>query len=315
MAAPWRRPNPPSSAANPVELGAVEARDLSLWIYLDINDIYVAWEAYRGNLLSSGAGPIPAGWSPISLVLAGAIRRNEFARLQHELWMEAIRSVEFRGAVSRLRSMYYFPDRNTAERAIGAWSFTPAHFRAEFLAEVAFETAPVSSRHDSHWIDEHMFGPEMFTHEDDAWIRQYWAGDACPGGEPLGEILVEGSGWILGTDVRERAYDSIAREQPGSLAMLELARVAAALGSTLGHCAPLVHVVERRRASLQYVMDYRDATDEAFLARFARYEGPKNLADLNPDVLRQDGLRTPDFMDRSFDFAVPPELGSWFQSD
>jgi hypothetical protein len=280
----------------------------SLRVYLNVSDLYVAWEVYRGNLLSAFAGPRPDGWSPISLVLASAIRQGQELRLQHELTMERVRVAEFPASVSRLRAMYYFEDERAALQARETWGDAPEYFTLDHLAEVGFVQAPRMSRHDSMWIDKHMWRREPFSQEDEEWIRRYWSGQTATNA-PLWEILAEGSLWVFGTELRTRAHDLIAEAQPTSLPMLELARVAAAVDSSLGHCTPLVGGMEIRRF-LQYFMDMRDAHNPDFLARLREYDGPKNTAELNAQILEQEGLRVPDFMAMAFDFQPPPDLAA-----
>jgi hypothetical protein len=114
-----------------------------LWVYLNVSDLYVAWEVYRGNLLSAFAGPRPEGWAPISLVLASAIRNGQELRVQHELTMEPVRVAEFPASISRLRAMYYFEDEKAALHARGAWGDAPEYFTRDHLAEVGFDQAPL----------------------------------------------------------------------------------------------------------------------------------------------------------------------------
>lgn len=114
--------------------------------------------------------------------------------------------------------------------------------------------------------------------DDRSWIDKYLSGQ--PSEQPTWELLVEGRGLILGTEVRQRAYETVRNEWPDSLALLELSRVAVELGSDLGFIAPIVTVADGW-AELKMYLDFRDATNPAFLYRLGRYDGPKNTADLN----------------------------------
>jgi hypothetical protein len=276
------------------------------WVYLNVHDPYVAWEVYRGNLLSAYVGPTPEDWAPIGLVLASAVRRGQEVRLQHELAMERVRAKEFPSAVSRLRGMYFFENQTDAMRANDDWAETPDYFAANTLAQVGYEASPRVTRHDSMWIDRYMWVQVPFGHGDEDWIRRYWAGEALTS-SPLWEILAEGSFWVFGVELRTGAHDALADVQPGALPMLELARVAAELESTLGHCAPFVGRSEGRH-SLRYLIDMQDATSAEFLTKLRDFQGPKNTAELNAEILERDGLRVPEFMAKTFDFEPAPDL-------
>lgn len=109
------------------------------------------------------------------------------------------------------------------------------------------------------------------------------------GERPLWELLVDGRGFVLGTRVRERAYDTVKRKWPQSLGLLELSRVAVELNSDLGLITPFL-VVEAERMRLGFYLNFADAKDPGFLDRLASYDGPKNTADLNAsaDLVRPD---------------------------
>lgn len=117
-------------------------------------------------------------------------------------------------------------------------------------------------------IDRSMFMARPFTKEDGAWIRRYWVGDPAGDNPPLWEIIAEGSTWIFGTDLRTNAHDVIRDTNPGSLPVLELSRVTAEMGFTLGHCAPLVsppEAAQGTRRSVEYFMDFHEAETPHFL--------------------------------------------------
>ena len=123
------------------------------------------------------------------------------------------------------------------------------------------------------------------------------------GESPLWELLVEGRGFVLGTRVRERAYETVKRTWPGSLGLLELSRVAVELDSDLGLISPFL-TIDSNKVRLTLQLSFADANDPAFLERFSKYQGPKNTRDLNasaslvvPDLTHhfvEFNLRTPD---------------------
>jgi hypothetical protein len=137
-----------------------------------------------------------------------------------------------------------------------------------------------------------MWRETPFDREDEAWIRRYWGSEPATD-KPLWEVLAEGEFWIWGTQTRELAHDTIAKQQPRALGMLELARVAADIDSTLGHCTPLVSD-QGVKQTLRYFIDFRDATNPEFLVRLREYDGPKNTVELNAQILAAQGLTVPD---------------------
>ena len=277
------------------------------WIYLNIDDPFVAWETYRGCLLTGFAGAIPPEWRPISLLLASAIQRDDLVRLQHELFMERVRLAEYPQTVSRVRGMYFFPDRETANRAATEWDGSPAHFKPDRLVEVGFMHPPRTSQHDSNWIDRYMFEDRHFDTPDLDWIRPYWSGMPFIEAKPIWEVLMEGVGWVWGTATRKAAYELLEDRFPESLGILEVGRIAADLDSNLGHCAPFVKPGEAGSWTLRYLMDMRDATDAGFLQSLRTYEGARNQVMLN-QMNDAEFFRAPDFTRAMFDFRPPLDL-------
>ena len=84
---------------------------------------------------------------------------------------------------------------------------------------------------------------------------------------------------------------------PESLALLELARIGAWVGSELGLITALA-VREHEDIVVRYVMNFADANDRGFLDRMAAPNVEKNLRDLNP----QSELVLPDLRPREFRF-------------
>ncbi len=190
-------------------------------------------------------------------------------RFSRELEIEAVRSSQCPDQVSRLSGFYAFEDADTARHAVEKWD---GAFRDEHLVEIELDASARVSRYDAEWISLFLRSRES------SWIAKYLSGQ--PTERPIWELLIEGRGWVLGTGVRQGAYETVKRVWPASLALLELSRVAVELGSDLGFIAPIV-TVQDGWADLNLYMDFRDAKNPEFLERLRRYEGPKNTADLN----------------------------------
>ncbi len=133
---------------------------------------------------------------------------------------------------------------------------------------------------------------------DQSWIPDYLASRAF-GPRPLWELLVEGRGYVLGTRVRERAYETLKRQWPKTLGLLELSRVAVELGSDLGLSVPILSR-DGNIARLRVYLNFEDAKNPEFLERFGNYSGPKNTADLNS----QTSLVRPDLSEYFAEFKI-----------
>jgi hypothetical protein len=77
--------------------------------------------------------------------------------------------------------------------------------------------------------------------------------------------------------------------------LLELARVGLELGSDLGLIAAMM-VATEGAVSVNYAMNFVDATNPEFLQRFAHFDGPRNTADLSAES----DLVLPDLRDQGF---------------
>lgn len=277
------------------------------YAYLDIDNPICAWATYRGILVSAspdgGRDDLVGG---ISVMSASLLESGAGARLNNELAIESIRRQRHPGRVSRLRGMYCFLDRESAERAGAAWGDCQNHFRPEFLAEFHLETTSRKDRLDSNWItyaerDENGFLIAGQLGQFD----EYWAGRAYPGKEPIWETILEGRMVVLGTDLRERAYDVIRRTHPRSVALLEIARLAACVGSDLGNLRAWLRD-DGDQVSLHYLQDMRESNDPDFLRKLEqlKMEGhPINWRDLHEEMKHGSFGKTMDLRPHGFSRA------------
>jgi hypothetical protein len=228
--------------------------------------------------------PPEAGF--ISLWLATHLKRENKPWLDVEAELEFQRLADFRHRVSRLRGLYVFGDRESAERALG-WS--GRHFRTEYLAELYIPHGlHPQTRLDANWITFALQG----SHPHD-WKQRYWSGEAYPDGDPIWEYLVDQKAYILGTELRARAYDVIERNAPRSLFMLELGRLAAAVGSDLGNVTCYLRTTPSDdQAYGEFVIDMREGNDPAFLAKLDRLA--KSGFDINRVALQSGEMVTLD---------------------
>lgn len=244
------------------------------FVFLNVSNPLVAWLVYRAEIVSAQEAHETAlsFWTTryLASLRAGDSRA---ARYRMEVALDAVRQLRHPTAVSRLSSFYAFQDEASAIRASGAWG---AGFRLEHLAELGLRSDARTSRYDSEWISQGL-DPES----DLAWADNYFAGTPF-GTEPIWELLVDGRAFVFGTTLREAAYETVKRAWPASLPLLELARVAVELDSDLGLITPLL-VRDDDRLQVRYAMNFKDAKDEAFLARLGSFTGPRNTNDLGPD--------------------------------
>lgn len=242
----------------------------------------------------------------ISVMSAGMLRSDSRARLNNELAIESIRRLRHPGRVSRLRGVYCFLDRESAERAAALWGGLENHFRPEFLAGLHLEATSRIDRFDSNWItyakrDENGF----LIASELSQFDQYWEGREYPGKTPIWEAVIEGRMFVLGTDLRDRAYEVIRRQYHKSVALLEIARLAAWVGSDLGNVRAWLQD-DGDNVSLHYLQDMRDANDPKFLGELEqlKLEGhPINWADLHQEMKQGSFGKTMDL--RPYGFSRP----------
>jgi hypothetical protein len=249
------------------------------YAFLNIRDPVCAWATYRSVLVCAQPRP---GF--LSVWSAGILRMDDAARINRELVLESVRASQFPERISRLRGMFCFLDVTSAEKAC-SWSTGPnSHFRPEFLAELSLsEAGERRDRLDSNWIS---FAPRTdqgyLTTID--WVPHCWAGTPYPGHTPVWETLIDGRLIVLGTTLKERAYQIIKTNFPASLAFLEIGRQAAWVGSDLGNVFAYLRE-DGDDLVLEYALDMRDAEDPAFLEKLQQLKQdghPINWADLTP---------------------------------
>lgn len=234
--------------------------------------------------------------SPVSMMFAGIVLYQNNVRLHNEVQIERHRQLHFSNCTSRLAGMYFFEDLVATESAC-EWG---GHFSSQNLAEVELFPSEPYSRHDANWIS---YAPlcEAGRIEGEDWISKYWSGEAYPERDPVWELLVQGRAVICGTELRERAYKVISGKFPESVSILEISRIAAHVGSDLGHLSAWVIREDDASLTLSFFLDMRDADRPEFLDRVRQYDGTRNYNDLAVGV---ENFRVPDFREFFTTFAV-----------
>lgn len=244
---------------------------MTAYTYLNINNPWIAWLVYRGEMVSAKVSHQSLSvWHTFLLIdNATAQRRQDYYKMEQAIENERVKS--FNKKVSRLTGMYFFEDLKPAETANKSWGNI---FKKENLVEVEFSNCAKVSKYDSEWITHY-----KSSSQDELWIKNYLSGKATSD-NPIWELLIEGRGFILNTEVRQRAYETIKRIWPRSLGLLELSRVAVELNSDLGLIKAFI-TKEKNVHRISIAMNFIDATNKEFLDRFSKYNGPKNTNDLN----------------------------------
>jgi hypothetical protein len=258
--------------------------DFEGFMYLDVENPIVAWNTYRGVLLSqiyaqhSTTRPAAA----LSMTAAKMFMDRNWPRLRFEHELEHVRARDFVTCVSRLNCLYVFDEPESALAAADDESWG-GHIDADYLTDVG-GSAEQSTRVDANWISWML---KMYHHNDDAWrsgIEPYWLGEVCPYfGHPIWEMLMHGSVTVWGTALRQRAYEITKEYSPLAVSLLEQSRLAAHFGSALGHASALV-VEENSKLIMKFFIDMKDAHNTAYTDKLTAYinenPGSVNLRDL-----------------------------------
>jgi hypothetical protein len=260
------------------------------YAYLNVADPLIAWLVYRGEMVAADQVDPSAVSIWATRYLEGAATHGPSVRHAAEEAIERVRVAEYPRAVSRLRGFYVFPDRTSALEASRRWS---GQFRPEFLVELGIRPDSRDSRHDAEWITTR-FGNDF----SEDWMRAYLAGDPADA-SPIWELLVDGRAWIYGTELRQAAYEVVKATWPASLALLELARIAAWVDSDLGLISALA-VREGDEIVIKYGMKFDDANNPEFLKRAFAPNVERNVADLNSES----ELIRPDLRSRELRFPA-----------
>lgn len=223
--------------------------------------------------------------------VAGMFDSNDSTRIQSELAIEAIRTTEYPSAVSRLSGLFVFDE---VESALGAeqaaWG---GHINSEYLTDVSISYRN-ATRMDANWITQMLNADASLRPGWESLARAYWKGEPSRESHPIWELLIDGHATVLGTQLRDQAYDVVKSRFPKSLGLLEESRIAAHLGFSLGHISSWL-IKNKERADLSFYFDntsestpcYRASVEEFFktsphLVNWSVLRGLPWLPDLTP---------------------------------
>jgi len=275
-----------------------------VWCFLNISDPLVAWETYRGVLISPDCYVVEKHPS-ISFWQLRFLKNISSIQSINELKLETIRQLYYPQKVSRFRGFYYFDNQSTALKAANLWGID--YFNIFCLTEVGIDPNSIYSKLDSNWIT--LYANKI--NDNDNWMHSYWKGDPCPDfDEPIWELLIITRGLIYNNELRMRAYESIKNNNPMTiLPMLEQARLAAYLNSDLGHGSPYIIKQNETKYTVKYIMDMQDANNEEYLRRLKNYvknsENHKNINFKDLSLIdKYNVFSVPDLRVKQFEFEL-----------
>lgn len=285
----------PAEPSNSVTL----AEPVRAWMHLRVTDPLVAWLTYRGLLesIDSAAPGSMSIWAASASRASTKPGSRPFYEREHRL--EIARRKENPEAVSRLTGLFVFPTRDYADRAVVEWD----GFEDYFLSEVEILPGSRVSTYDADWIT--VAGASM----PDGAASTYSRGLTRTSSPHL-EYLVSGRVVVLGTELRTKARDVVEAYWPEAVALLEIARLGAELGSSIGYIAAHPFVVGPE-VQIRHILDMRDAENNDFLRALTTH-----VASLPPEHINRRDLavggerfRVPDLSRR--DIHIPLDQWPW----
>jgi hypothetical protein len=219
---------------------------------------------------------------------------QRISRLRSEVAIDTLRAQEFPTAVSRLSGLFVFDEAESALAA--AESDWGGHIDHELLTDVGVSYER-GSRVDASWVTQMLDESAELRPNWQEMARAYWRGEPCSRGNSIWELIADGAVTVWGTALRDKAYELVRTRFPESLGLLEEARIAAALGFSLGHVSAWLSS-EDDDMKLAFYFDNQDDGTERYEVAVATYVGA------NPSLVNWPVLRRPDL------FRLP-ELSSY----
>ena len=245
--------------------------------YLNVQNPFVAWASYRGVLVT----PPKNHQGFVSVWYADLLQQAGSEHWTTEMGLEELRRAKFPDRNSRLTGFFCFSDVNSAKAAPLLWnSGAKDYYKLDNLAEVNLSQASGHHLLDSNWIT-YSRGAGLDPNE---WMESYWLGLPYPRERPVWETIVEGRAIVLGTKLRNRAYNVVKEHWPDSLAILELSRLAAWVGSGLGSLHAFLSD-SGTHYSLDYYMNLEELDNPEFDSRVLELLDsghPVNWEDIRP---------------------------------
>lgn len=267
-------------------------KSVFFYAYLDITNPLVAWEVAIGRIKSSIE--IKEKGFSISLwqyrYLLGYVQKGKNIKFINELKLENIRKTLFPHQVSRLQGVFLFESESDALRAAHLWGWDEG-----YISKVYFDLDNISIV-DSGWITNY-----LNSSGDNEWMSNYWEGLPY-NDEPLYELIVDGIGFVLNKELREKAYMNILNTWPTSTTLLASACCAFAEMSmnNVAILRPSL-LTEGNKVKGQFAIDMSDFNErELDIVDAVRKSETKNKL---PTIIMPD--------DKTVIFTLP-DLRPWF---
>lgn len=187
---------------------------MRLYAFLDIDNPMVAWEVAIGRIKSACYDRV--GEFGLSIwnynLLHTYLKNGTDERIQMEFELEKVRITGFNEKASRLKGIYFFESYKDAKESLVQIA---SGYDESYISEVSFDAKKLS-KHDFNWITN---SKNMESKE---WMDKYWSGEDYSD-KPIYEVIAEGIGIILNSDLRNRAYKTIYDYYGDSTTLLAMA--------------------------------------------------------------------------------------------
>ncbi|KZK98209.1 MULTISPECIES: hypothetical protein [unclassified Pseudovibrio] len=237
------------------------------FIYIDIENPMVAWNAFRSSFYSPSRLPQSERSGALSFGMAALLRDGNAARAAAEFRLEDFRRKHFPNAVSRLTGIFLFDDVDSAAQVWESDSWS-GHFNSEYLTDVGI-SADHSSRLDAAWITLMRNNENTLVEGWEELAERYWSGEPASD-QPIWERIIEGWVTIWGLDLRTQALNEIKRFWPESLPLLAVAANSAAIGSCDGAVVPFA-IRKGSTIEISYFLRMVDAKNPEFCKRLGQF--------------------------------------------
>ena len=274
---------------------------MKVFAYLDLDFSPTAWAVMRGALVSVNVSnqKNPDGF--ISFMHAGMIRHQRNDRIYNETIIEHIRRCNHPGKLSRLQSLYFFSEQDTARHALN-WG---GHFLEKNLFELELCQGTATTRCDSNWITyAPLQGNGMLDTRDLSWVDKYWSG--IPFNDtPAWEILADGIALVLDESVRRRCAENLERQHRNSQIPILMSRIASEVGTLGGLTVPFLKKLSNTEVELCYLFRDEEFHDHTVINQMKSHPDIGNLGAL---MSQHEEWNMPDFREYFQKFTIQSNI-------
>ena len=264
------------------------------YAYIDIDNPLACWEISIGRIACPKQKNSISLWGYNKIFKMSqninATSKYEECMFFRECQLENFRKTFFPEKNSRLSSIFFFQNKESAHRAIDLWS-RPRRFHDQ-VCQISFLPDSDPTVVDSNFITNELNGKDIL------WMGNYWKGEAHPKEEPLWEVIASGTGRIMKTKeseaLQKRAYDRMIQTFPKCHLIHEICKIGFELGfDSIGRVSPFLLKPENSSViSGHLLLDCRLFKDDNFIqALYKELLRGRKLPPLRGEALGN----TPDF--------------------